>query len=456
VGAARPDLGALSLAWVDELTLAERLRDAAVPGRARPGEGHSVKSLVVRALAAFFTAWERSGRALVPGAVAPSNVAVPAEDYREGACLLSISGARRFAGPLDLVSPMLRNFFREPGALSPRLASLLSPAWIVDAAFEALGDGAARAFLRETKEAAGTPASEAWVRLLAAVDAALAGAPGERTPLALETAVARFEAWEAERPAAPLAERERTAESLLRLYRVDALGEEARYRLFRETVFARAAPPVREAFDALLDALRARPGSRPTHLVELEGLHSALSTDAERHAFTRLVFPAARSSRPVEVSVVGDAVKHVVLATELVDRMDGAWVVREPVDAAEVGRLYRLFVRAGLPRAFSAERRYLVVLDSGERIVGGASWSLLSAEAAQLDGLVVAPSVRGRGLSSSLLDDLCARLASLGVRSLLAHFAFRNVPLPGFRLDRRHGGLVRDLGADVEVEAGLA
>lgn len=26
--------------------------------------------------------------------------------------------------------------------------------------------------------------------------------------------------------------------------------------------------------------------------------------------------------------------------------MDGAWVVREPVDAAEVGRLYRLFVRA--------------------------------------------------------------------------------------------------------------
>lgn len=39
VGSCRPDLGALSLAWVDELTLAERLRDAAVPGRARPGEG---------------------------------------------------------------------------------------------------------------------------------------------------------------------------------------------------------------------------------------------------------------------------------------------------------------------------------------------------------------------------------------------------------------------------------
>lgn len=456
VGSCRPDLGALSLAWVDELTLAERLRDAAVPGRARPGEGHSVKSLVVRALAAFFTAWDRSGRLLVPGLVAPSNVAVPAEDYREGARLLSISGARSYTGPLDLVAPMLRNAFREPAALSPRLAAVLSPAWIVDAVFEALGEEGARTFLADLREAADAPSSEAWERLLSAVDAALAAPTGERTPLALETAVARYEAWEAERPGVSLAERERTAESLLRLYRVDTLGEEARYRLFRKTVFARSAPPVLQAFDVLLAALRTRPGSRPTHLVELQGLHAALSTDAERHAFTRLVFPAARSTRPVEVSVVGDAVKHVVVATELVDRMDGAWLVREPVDAAEVGRLYRLFVRAGLPRAFSPDRRYLVVLDASERIVGGVSWSQLSSDAAQLDGLVVAPSVRGRGLSSALLDDLSARLASLGVRSLLAHFAFRNLPLPGFRLDRRHGGLVRDLSAGLEVEAGLA
>ena len=452
VGSCRPDLGALSLAWVDELTLAERLRDAAVPGRSRVLEGHSVKSLVVRALAAFFTAWERSGRLLVPGAVAPSNVAVPAEDYREGACLLSISGSRPYAGPLDLVEPMLRNVFRETAALAPHLAPILRPAWIVDAAFEALGEERARDFFRELKEAAGEPAAEPWRALLAAVDAALGSSPGDRVPLALETAVARFEAWEAERPGAPLAEREKTAESLLRLYRVDTLGEESRYRLFRRTVFARSAPEVVAAFDDLLAALRARPGARPSHLVELEALHSSLRSDEERHAFTRLVFPAGRSSRPVEVTVVGDAVKHVVLATELVDRMDGAWVVRDPVDAAEVGRLYRLFVRAGLPRAFSSERRYLVVLDPAGRISGGVSYSFLAPDAAQLDGIVVAPSVRGRGLSSALLDDLCTRLAAFGVRSLLAHFAFRNIPLPGFRLDRRYGGLVRDLAAPVEAE----
>jgi long-subunit acyl-CoA synthetase (AMP-forming)/L-amino acid N-acyltransferase YncA len=456
VGSWRPDLGALSIAWVDELTLAERLRDAAVPGRARAGEGHSVKSLVVRALAAFFTAWERSGRLLVPGAVAPSNVAVPSEDFRDGACLLSISGSKPYAGPLDLVEPMLRNVFRETAALSPRLDQVLRPAWIVDAAFEALGEEKARAFLRELREAAAAPVTPTFGTLLTAVDAALATAPGDRIPLALETAVARFEAWDEERPGAPLAERERMAETLLRLYRVDALGEEARYRLFRRTVFARSSPEVLQAFDDLLAALRARPDARPSRLVELEALHSALRSDEERHAFTRLVFPAARTSRPVEVTVVGDAVKHVVVATELVDQMDAAWVVRDPVDAAEVGRLYRLFVRAGLPRAYSPERRYLVVLDSGERIVGGVSYSLLGADTAQLDGIVVAPSLRGRGLSTALLDDLCTRLSALGVKSLLAHFAFRNLPLSGFRLDRRHGGLVRDLTPPAAEEAALA
>ncbi len=455
VGSWRPDLGALSLAWVDELTLAERLRDAAVPGRTRPSEGQSVKSLVVRALAAFFIAWERSGRVLVPGAVAPSNVAVPAEDYREGACLLSISGWKPYVGPLDLVEPMLRNVFRETVALAPRLASVLQPGWIVDAAFEALGEERARSFLRDLRASVPQRPAGDFGTLVTAVDAALATAPGDRTPLALETAVSRFEAWEGERPGAPLAERGKTAEALLRIYRVDTLGEEARYRLFRRTVFSRSAPEVLQAFDVLLAALRARPDARPSHLVELEGLHSALRSDEERHAFARLVFPAARTSRPVEVTVVGDAVKHVVLATELVDRMDAAWTVRDPIDAAEVGRLYRLFVRAGLPRAFSADRRYLVVLDSGERIVGGVSYSLLGGGSAQLDGIVVAPNLRGRGLSTALLDDLCARLAALGVKALLAHFAFRNLQLPGFRLDRSHGGLVRDLTADTEGTAEL-
>jgi hypothetical protein len=158
---------------------------------------------------------------------------------------------------------MLRNVFRETTALAPRLESVLDPAWIVDAAFEALGEAGARAFLRELREVAVEPATGALGALFGAIDASLAAAPGERVPLALETAIARFEAWEEERPGAPLADREKTAEAFLRIYRVDTLGEEARYRLFRRTVFSRSGPEVLQAFDALLAALRARSGAAP-------------------------------------------------------------------------------------------------------------------------------------------------------------------------------------------------
>ena len=461
VGSWRPDLGALSLAWVDELTLAERLRDAAVPGRARPGEGHSVKSLVVRALAAFFTAWERSGRVLVPGAVAPSNVAVPAEDYREGTCLLSISGSRPYTGPLDLVEPMLRNVFRETAALAPRLASVLDPAWIVDAAFEALGEEGARGFLRDLREAAPAPADGSPGARFSPPSTRPWRRPRARGSLSRSRPpIARFEAWEggaARRPSRRAGE--------------DGRGPPADLprRHARRGGALPALPP-----DGLL-ALRARgpagpsttssppcaraPAPAPSHLVELEGLHSALKSDEERHAFARLVFPAARTSRSVEVTVVGDAVKHVVLATELVDRMDAAWTVRDPVDAAEVGRLYRLFVRAGLPRAFSADRRYLVILDSGERIAGGVSYSLLDGDTAQLDGLVVAPSLRGPGpLRRPPGRPLRTRLARARRQGAARPLRLPQPPAPPLSarpasrrarpgLDGRHGG---DGGAGVE------
>ena len=366
VGSWRPDLGALSLAWVDELTLAERLRDAAVPGRARPGEGHSVKSLVVRALAAFFTAWERSGRVLVPGAVAPSNVAVPAEDYREGRASSRSPARGRTRGRSTSSSRCSgTSSARRPPSRRASLRSSSPPGSSTPpsrrSARTGLAASSATCGRRPRQPATGALARAPRRGRRGPRDGP--GRQGPRSPSRPPSPASRRGRRNAPAPRSPSGRRRPRPSS-----GSTASTRSARRRataLFRRTVFSRSSPEVLQAFDDLLAALRARSGARPSHLVELEGLHSALKSDEERHAFTRLVFPAARTSRPVEVTVVGDAVKHVVLATELVDRMDAAWTVRDPVDAAEVGRLYRLFVRAGLPRAFSADRRYLVVLDSG-------------------------------------------------------------------------------------------
>jgi ribosomal protein S18 acetylase RimI-like enzyme len=85
-----------------------------------------------------------------------------------------------------------------------------------------------------------------------------------------------------------------------------------------------------------------------------------------------------------------------------------------------------------------------VALDAQERVVAGLAYSLLPGSAAQLDGVAVAAALRGRGLSTALVDDLCARLMAHGVDVLTRHIAFRDVPLGRtWTYDRRWRCLVR-------------
>ncbi|HSB35579.1 MAG TPA: AMP-binding protein, partial [Thermoanaerobaculia bacterium] len=128
-GGFRPELGALSVGWVDEPTLAQRFWELEEPAREGAGEP-AWRTLFVRALAAFFSAWEASGRRLVPGAVSPANVVVPRDDFREGTVLLSLAGHRPYEGPWSLVGPMVRNFFEETFALYPRSRGTLRRSWI--------------------------------------------------------------------------------------------------------------------------------------------------------------------------------------------------------------------------------------------------------------------------------------------------------------------------------------
>jgi hypothetical protein len=443
-GCYRKELHALSVGWVDEPTLAMRFWELEQPAEA--GAGAILwRTLFVRALAAFFSAWEASGRRLVPGSVSPANVVVPKYDFREGTVLLSLAGHRPYDGPCSLVGPMVRNFFQETLALYPHSRTTLHRAWIADACVEALGLDGARAFLDQLVPALRTASS--------GVDDALADElEAERRklddsfhpPLALLSAVARFEAWEALEPGAPLAVREVMARGLERVYRLDRFPEIVRYQLHRRTTFSCSSEPALRAFDALLEAMFRRPSNWPMEMVELADVQAALEGAEERLAFGRLVFPGPAQDREVALSAVGDGRRHLVTTTRVTDRTGAEYAVRDPLDPGELGRLVQLLVRSGVPRKYSEGRRHLVVLDVHERVVAGVAYSLLRGSAAQLDGIAVTTALRGRGLSSSLLDDLCSRLSGLGVGILTRHLAFRDVPLGrGFHYDPRWRCLVR-------------
>src|SRR5512143_4061264 len=110
-GAWRPDLGAISVAYVSDLSMWDKIREfsCAQTARAYSPARRDWRRLFIRGMAAFVSVWESSGGRIVPGAVTPSNVVVPDADFREGACILSLTGWQSYQGPLCLVLPFLRN-----------------------------------------------------------------------------------------------------------------------------------------------------------------------------------------------------------------------------------------------------------------------------------------------------------------------------------------------------------
>jgi long-chain acyl-CoA synthetase len=441
-GCARADLGVLSTAYVGGLTVWERLRELA---EARDPEDapapHALRFLFVRALAAFFAGWQASGGRILPGQVLPTNVVVPEPEYRTGVRVLSLAGWRRYEGPGSLVEPMRRHFFEQAVGHYPALRERIDPLWIAEAAAEGLGPEEGGRFLDELLAEGGCALD---VDRLAAFRDALRSA--YRAPLALEAAIGRYRRWHDANPRAAASARREVAVRMLRLYALEPLGELARYTLYRRTYFADAPEAVRGALDTLLLRLFERPGDAPTRMVELSEVQAALDSADDRSTFGELVFPHTARLREAEVAAVPGKGRALVLS-RVTDTQGRAYTVREPLSPAEIGRLHRLLSEAGLHPAGAP--RHLVLLDAEERVAGGITWRPAGPRVAHLEGIVLAPAVLALGLAEPLVEDFCARLASAGYAAVHTDFGPGPFALaPGFRVDRRWGGLVRRLGPE--------
>ena len=166
----------------------------------------------------------------------------------------------------------------------------------------------------------------------------------------------------------------------------------------------------------------------------------------DRRAFGELVFPDAVTLREARVEAAPGKARAFVIS-HVAGGGDHRYAVREPTGPAEIGRLYRLLSESGLQPGGAS--RHLVVLDAKERVVGGITWRPAGPRVAHLEGIVLAPSVRSQRLAGPLVEDFCARLAGAGYAAVHTHFGPGPFPFaPGFRVDRRWGGLVRFLGGE--------
>ncbi|MFH1680569.1 MAG: GNAT family N-acetyltransferase [Candidatus Eisenbacteria bacterium] len=446
-GICRPELGAISLAFVSDLTVWERVREEAETSRVH-ASCESWRNLFVRGMAAFFTGWRNSGHRIVPGAVNPKNVAVSEPDFREGAVVLSLAGWKPYRSPVDLFGPMLRNFFRQIRHHYPRCRQGLDAGWIFDACVEGIGPEEGRRFLEDLRARIGVEEIPGDTeRLARSLDEFLDRLGREYySPVPLRCAIDRYKAWELVNPDATWSARDQIVRELFRLYRLGRFGPLARYTLYRETIFRAAGPGVLQPFDRLLARMFRNPGERPTRMVELSDLQAALAGEEEQRAvFGGLVFPQARAA--VEIVAFGELErKHVVVQSRLADERGEAYVVRDPVGPAEIGQLIGLIIQGGFPNIVSQHDKYLVAIDSQERIVGGVFYKLHDQKVAHLDGIVVSASLRRRGISGALLEDFCSRMAAQGIEVVTTHFFARRFYLAhGFIVDKAWGGLVRFL-----------
>ena len=181
--------------------------------------------------------------------------------------------------------------------------------------------------------------------------------------------------------------------------------------------------------------------------MELSDLQNLFTAAEDRLAFSRMAFPHAAPEHQPQVATVGDPDhRHVVLRTTLTDDHGIAYACLEPRSAAEVGKLYRLFLESGFPLTISPRDRHLIVLDAREQIVGGIVHRPDTGAEPHLEGVVVARTLRGRGLARALIDDFCHRMAAEGHTLVRTHYSLREFfQRQGFDVDRKWGGFVRRL-----------
>ncbi|RPJ86686.1 MAG: hypothetical protein EHM18_04940, partial [Acidobacteria bacterium] len=322
-GCARPELGAMAVAYVSDLTVWERIREFT---SVQPNRSHvSVKDwrkLFVRASGAIFRAWRNSDFRVVPGAVAPANIVVLEPDFRQGSSVLSLTGWAPYQNTLSLVKPIVRNFYEYTIAHYPWTKEYLDYSWIFDGCVEALGVEKAKEFLDRLDDELSREPTEGYTAELRSRLHDFRRCLDEKyhLPLPVQSAIDRFQEWQQATPQPTAEAREQIVDELQKLYRVDRFPDIARYHLYRHTYFGQAGAEAVHAFDQLLQEMFARPNVLPTQMQALSDLQATLHDPTDRAVFSRMVFPKAKPVQKIEVLTIGESEhRHVIVRSLIAD-----------------------------------------------------------------------------------------------------------------------------------------
>jgi long-chain acyl-CoA synthetase len=457
VGCIRPELAAMSLEYVNELRVWDKIREFSSihnPSMKKPVVSKWLK-LYGRAMSTFFMIWRNSGKHIIPGFLSPNNVVVPEMDFSESALVLSLSDWQPYENTLSIFKPLYLQFFKRVQAHFPSSMIMQQQSWLFESCMEGLGDEEGLAFLEQFKldieSCENHPFDETFVDKL---DRFIIDLKNRwRIPLAVLNAIERYRLWKRINHKVTAEAEAELIDGLVSMYHLERYGDIARYYLYRKTYFSHSIPDVIDQYDLLLDAMWLKNEIAVTQLVELSDLQKVLISSDDRDVFSHLVFPKIHSSKPLEVLTFGDSDnKHVVVRTLINDIRGEEYNVRQAVEPEEIGQLYRLFFQEHFPKEISDLDQFLIVIDNHERVIAGICYRLQEKKVIHLDSIVVTRQLMGRKIASNLLEEFVSRMAVNGVKVIKTDFQLREFcGKRGFAVNSQWGGLVRFI-SDEEKE----
>lgn len=136
-----------------------------------------------------------------------------------------------------------------------------------------------------------------------------------------------------------------------------------------------------------------------------------------------MVFPYARQQKELTLLRTGEPGQEKLIITSIVKDKNGQeFVFKQTYDPAEIGQLYRLFLRENYPRVITQENQHLVLMAEEGVLVGGLCFRYMSSQVVFMEGLVVTEGYKNRGLGRAMLRDFLSRMRSSGIKMVMTHY----------------------------------
>lgn len=446
-GVCRPEDHIRSSVYNGELNIWDKLREFSaqkVAGMNFSRE-NSLQRLFIEAISTFIKAWNNSERRILPGKLLPENIIVSELDFRDGGVIHSLKNWREFKDVANFIMSIHHNFYLRTIAHYTWCESQIDINWIFDSFSEALGKSEAIKILDEAIEQ-----FDEKNPLELKIQTILKNYLGinryiNYIPIKLYNAIRRFVKWQENNHNASNEAKLENLIELQNLYNLNRNSEYLRYFLFRHTYFNTFSKDVLIVFDRLLYKMDSDSEKSASDFYELSELRDLLLDKFDKKVFNKMVFPELQDTKEFEL-IVSDKSQNVLVVSELKDSYGVKYNFRPPVNAQEIGQLYRIFFQDKFPKDILESDRFYVATDAQDKVVGGVCYQIQDKDSVFIDRTAVVPKLKDRGIGSAMLEDFCQRSSNNGFKYAKTYYFMQDFYLKrNFRLDKAWGALIRFL-----------